>query len=71
MGFFLFEAKIQEGKTASHEEKIQRLIVLLPFHFAHGGSLEDWLRSRAMDCHSRTNARMLRISDEAPQLIPL
>ena len=30
---------------------------LLPFHFAHGGSLEDWLRSRAMDCHSRTNAR--------------
>ncbi|WP_418971191.1 HipA domain-containing protein [Allofournierella sp.] len=48
---------------------------LLPFHFAHGGSLEDWLRSRAMDCHSRTNARMLRkalrISDEAPELIPL
>lgn len=48
---------------------------LLPFHFAHGGSLEDWLRSRAMDCHSRANARMLRkalrISDEAPELIPL
>lgn len=48
---------------------------LLPFHFARGGSLEEWLRSRAMDCHSRTNARMLRkalrISDEMPELIPM
>ena len=33
---------------------------LLPYHFLNGGSLEEWLKRRAMDCHSRTNARMLR-----------
>lgn len=33
---------------------------MLPYHFAKGGSLEDWLGRRAMDCHSRTNARLLR-----------
>ena len=33
---------------------------LLPFHFANHGTLEEWLQRRAMDCHSRTNARLLR-----------
>ncbi|WP_337575272.1 hypothetical protein [Fournierella sp.] len=47
-------AQFSQGKCNPLREE------LLPFHFANHGTLEEWLQRRAMDCHSRTNARLLR-----------